>query len=435
MVETIIEDVYARKIYDSRGGPTIEVEVVTVDGFGRASAPAGASTGTHEVVPFPKGGIDEALRLVNEVVAEKLIGMDSTDQVAVDDLLHEIDGTDNFSRLGGAAALAISVAVAKAAASSLGLPLFQYVGGVFATEMPFPLGNVVGGGRHAGERAPNVQEFLIIPVGAKSYEEAVELCIKVHREVGKMISKLDKSFAGGKGDEGAWAANISDEEAFQVLSEACHSTSHEVGRKIVLGADFAASSMWVPEEGSYYLRREGRKRTREEQINYVIEAAERYDLRYIEDPLHEEDFEGYSLLTKAIGHRVLVCGDDLFTTNAARIKKGLELRAANAIIIKPNQVGTLTDAYRALRVARAGGLMPVMSHRSGETEDAFISHLAVGLRCPLIKAGVMGGERIAKHNELIRIEEMLENVKCMAELPPPTDSLRWTAWLYNRRSC
>jgi len=417
LAETIIEDVYARKIYDSRGRPTIEVEVVTVDGFGRASAPAGASTGIHEVVPFPKGGVDEALKLVNEVVAEKLIGMDSIDQATIDGLLHEIDGTDDFSRLGGATALAISVATAKAAASSLGLPLFQYIGGVFSAEMPFPLGNVIGGGKHAGERAPNIQEFLIIPVEAKSYVEAIELCFKVHQEVGKIIGRFDKSFAGGRGDEGAWAANISDEEAFQALSEACHNVSDEVGRKIVLGVDFAASSMWRLEERSYFLRRERGKRTREEQINYVIEVAERYDLRYIEDPLHEEDFEGFSLLMKALGHKVLVCGDDLFTTNVARIKQGLELKAANAIIIKPNQVGTLTDAYKALRVARHGGLIPVMSHRSGETEDASISHLAVGLRCPIIKAGILSGERIVKHNELIRIEEMLENVKCMAELP------------------
>lgn len=418
MTETTIEDVYARKVYDSRGRPTIEVEVVTIDGFGRASAPAGASTGTHEVMPFPKGGVDEALKLVNEVVAEKLIGMDSTDQVAIDELLHEIDGTENFSKLGGATALAISMAVAKAAASSLGLPLFQYIGGVFATEMPFPLGNVIGGGRHAGERTPNIQEFLVVPVGARSYSEAVELCFEVHREVGKMISKLDKSYARGRGDEGAWAANISDEEALQALSEACHNVSDELGRKVVLGIDFAASSMWVPEERVYFLRREGKKRSREEQINYVIEIAEKYDLRYIEDPVQEEDFEGFSFLTKSIGQRTLICGDDIFTTNVTRIKQGLEVKAANAIIIKPNQIGTLTDAYRALRVARAGGLMPVMSHRSGETEDTFISHLAVGFRCPVIKTGVLGGERVVKHNELIRIEEILENVKCMAELPP-----------------
>jgi len=418
LAETMIEDVHARKIYDSRGRPTIEVEVLTVDGFGRASAPAGASTGVHEVVAFPKGGVDEALKLVNEVVAERLIGMDSTDQVAADNLLHEIDGTENFSRLGGATALAISIAVAKAAASSLGLPLFQYIGGAFATEMPFPLGNVIGGGRHAGERTPNIQEFLVVPVGAKSYSEAVELCFKVHREVGRILGRLDKSFAGGRGDEGAWAANISDEEAFQVLSEACHNVSDELGCKVVLGIDFAASSMWIPEERAYFLRREGKRRTREEQINYVIEAAERYDLRYIEDPLQEEDFEGFSLLTRSVGHRALICGDDIFTTNVTRIKQGLEIKAANAIIIKPNQVGTLTDAYSALRIARVGGLMPVMSHRSGETEDAFISHLAVGFRCPVIKTGVLGGERIVKHNELIRIEEMLENVKCMAELPP-----------------
>lgn len=418
MAETLIEDVYARKIFDSRGNPTIEVEVVTIDGFGRASAPAGASTGLHEVVPFPKGGVDEAVRLVNEVIADKLIGMDSVDQNTIDCLLHEIDGTNNFSKIGGATALAISMAVAKAASSSLGVPLFQHIGGVFVAEMPYPLGNIIGGGRHAGERAPNIQEFLIIPVGAKSYSEALEICFKVHREAGRILRDVDKSFAGGRGDEGAWAANISDDEALQVLSETCHRVSDEVGCKIVLGVDIASSSLWDSEKKVYTLRREGRSRSREEQINYVVEMIEKYDLRYVEDPLHEEDFEGFSRLVETIGHRALICGDDLFTTNVARIERGLKIKAANAIIIKPNQVGTLTDTYKALKVARVGGLAPVMSHRSGETEDTFISHLAVGLRCPVIKAGVLGGERVAKHNELLRVEEALENVKSMVELPP-----------------
>ncbi|MDH5815621.1 MAG: phosphopyruvate hydratase [Candidatus Nezhaarchaeota archaeon] len=418
MVETLIEDIYARKIFDSRGNPTIEVEVVTTDGFGRASAPAGASTGLHEVVPFPKGGVDEAVRLVNELIAEKLIGMDSVDQNAIDCLLHEIDGTDNFSRIGGATALAISVAVAKAAASSLEIPLFQYIGGVFATDIPYPLGNVIGGGKHAGERAPNIQEFLVIPVGAKSYCEALEVCFRVHREAGRLLKDFDKSFAGGRGDEGAWAANISDDDALQVLSEACHRVYDETKCKVVLGVDVASSSFWDPEKKVYILRREGRGRSREEQLSYIIEMVEKYDLRYVEDPLHEEDFEGFSYLVKVIGSKALICGDDLFATNVARVERGLKLKAANAIIVKPNQVGTLTDVYKTLRVARAGGLVPVVSHRSGETEDNFISHLAVGLRCPVIKAGVLGGERMVKHNELIRIEEMLENVKSMAELPP-----------------
>ncbi|MEM4576654.1 MAG: phosphopyruvate hydratase [Candidatus Nezhaarchaeales archaeon] len=417
MVETIIENVYARKVYDSRGNPTIEVEVVTTDGFGRASIPSGASTGTTEVVSFPRG-VDEAVNFVNDILAQRIIGMDAVDQVAIDSLLHEIDGTDNFSNIGGAVALAVSIAVAKAAASSFGLPLFQYIGGVFATEIPYPLGNVIGGGKHAGDRAPNIQELLLIPVGARSYREALEVCVKVHREVIKYLRNADKYFAGGRGDEGAWAANISDEDALQVLSDASCKVADEVGCKIVLGVDVAASSMWIPERKAYFLRREGKVRDREEQINYVIELVEKYDLRYVEDPVHEEDFEGFSMLVKSLGHRALICGDDLFTTNVVRIKRGLELKAANAIIIKPNQVGTLTDTYKALRTARAGGLTPIVSHRSGETEDTFISHLAVGLKCPIIKAGILGGERIAKHNELIRIEEILENVKSMAEPPP-----------------
>ena len=417
LVETLIEDVYARKVYDSRGNPTIEVEIATTEGFGRASAPAGASTGIHEVVPFPKGGVDEAVRVVNDVIAQRIIGMDAADQSAIDSLLHEIDGTDNFSKIGGATALAVSIAVAKAAASSFDMPLFQYIGGAFATEIPYPLGNVIGGGKHAGDRSPNIQEFLIIPIGAKSYVEAIEVSFKVHREAGRALRAIDKSFAGGRGDEGAWAANVSDEEALEALSRACGKVQDETGCRIVIGVDMAASSMWNPNKKLYVLRREGKTRSREEQLNYVIEISEKYDLRYIEDPLHEEDFEGFSELVKAIGHKTLICGDDLFTTNSSRIRRGLEVKAANAIIIKPNQVGTLSDAYEAVKTAKRGGLMPVMSHRSGETEDNFISHLAVAFRCPLIKTGVLGGERVLKHNELIRIEETLENVKSMAELP------------------
>ncbi|RLF12623.1 MAG: phosphopyruvate hydratase [Thermoprotei archaeon] len=417
MAETTIEDVYARKVYDSRGNPTIEVEVFTVGGFGRASAPAGASTGTHEVTPFPKGGVAEAVKMVNEVVAQRIVGMDAADQEAVDGVLHEIDGTSNFSRIGGAATLAVSIATAKAAASSFDMPFFQYIGGAFATELPYPLGNVVGGGKHASERAPNIQEFLIIPVGAKSYSEAIEACFKVHKEVGKTLNIYDKSFAGGRGDEGAWAANISDEEALEALTKACAKVQDDTGCRIVVGVDVAASSLWSPEKKAYILRREGKIRSREEQINYIIELVEKYDLRYVEDPLHEEDFEGFSYLVKSVGDKALICGDDLFTTNTSRIEMGLSLKSANAIIIKPNQVGTLTDAYRAIKTSKVGGLTPVMSHRSGETEDNFISHLAVGFKCPIIKTGVLGGERVLKHNELVRIEEALENVKSMAGLP------------------
>ncbi|MDI9620090.1 MAG: phosphopyruvate hydratase [Candidatus Nezhaarchaeota archaeon] len=416
-METAIEDVYARKVFDSRGNPTIEVDVVTVDGFGRASAPSGASTGRHEVVAFPKGGVDDAVRIVNEDVAERIIGMDALDQAAVDFMLHEVDGTENFSRIGGAAALAVSMATAKAAASSFDMPLFQYIGGLFATQLPYPLGNVIGGGRHAGDKTPNIQELLVIPVGAKTYAEAVDACFKVHREAGKIIGASNHGFAGGRGDEGAWAANLSDEEAILTLVKACDKVESDIGCRIVIGIDVAASSLWRDDKGGYWLRREGKLRGREEHINFMLEIVDKYDVRYLEDPLHEDDFEGFSELVKAVGHKVLVCGDDLFTTNPARIAKGIEVAAANAVIIKPNQVGTLSDAYEAVKASRRGGLTPVISHRSGETEDAFISHLAVGLRCPIIKTGILGGERMSKHNELLRIEESLENVKAMAELP------------------
>ncbi len=416
----IIESMTAREVLDSRGNPTIEVEVTAkgrVAGFGRAAAPSGASRGKHEVVAFPEGGVGASVRAVKKSVAAKLLGVAVDNQEKVDSLLHEVDGTSNFSKIGGNAAVAVSMAVAKAAASARGIPLFKYLGGERVTRLPYPLGNVLGGGAHAGKMAPDIQEFIAIPVGAKKFVDAVLANTQVHKRVKALIEARDKTFTGGKGDEGAWAPNLDNLAALKVVYKACGDISDEVGFEVRLALDVAASSLCDDKKRAYIYEREGKSRDAGEQIDFVVGLVEKYKLFYVEDPLEEEDFDGFAELTRKIGKRCLVCGDDLFVTNTARIKKGIKAGAANAVLIKPNQIGTLTDAFQAVQLAKKHGCVPVMSHRSGETPDETIAHLAVGWGCPLIKTGVVGGERIAKLNELIRIEEELGKKAKMGELP------------------
>ncbi len=412
MMPTIIDDVMARKILDSRGNWTIEVDVATKGGFGRCAAPSGASTGKFEVVSFPDSSVDKALLEIEETIAPRLIGMDSKEQEAVDSLLKELDGTENFSRIGGNTAVAISLANAKAAASSYGIPLYRHLGGNSPTEMPFPLGNVIGGGAHASN-APDIQEFLVISVGAKNVSEAVAINSKVHKKTKETILRKGKA-ALGKGDEGAWAPALKDEEALELLFKVCESISDETGIKVRLGMDVAASVLWDSGKKKYVYRGEKRKRSRESQIEHVQNLIERYELYYVEDPVEENDFEGFAELTKSA--KCLICGDDLYATNVKRIEEGIKKRASNAVLIKPNQCGTLTDTLKAVNTAKKHNLTPVFSHRSGETTDETIAHLAVALGCPIIKTGVVGGERIAKLNELIRISEELAESR-MAPLP------------------
>jgi len=413
-VPTVIQSVKARKIFDSRGNPTVEVDILTHKGFGRAAAPSGASKGRWEVQSYPSGGVDQAVEKVNVTVAAKLIGLDADKHETIDTVLHEIDGTDNFSKIGGNTAYAVSVAASLAAASSKGIPLFEHLSGTFTREIPFPLGNVIGGGMHAKGRRTDIQEFLVLSTKASTAIEASEANIRVHAEIPKLISKYGAT-AGGKGDEGAWVSDLETHKALQLLSEACEAVSNDMGIEVRLGLDMAASTLWNPKKKAYIYERDERLFEEEKQIDFVLDLIEEYNLIYVEDPLREDAFEAFGELTKRV-KGCLVCGDDLFTTNIKRLEDGFKHGAANATIIKPNQVGTLTDAYKAARRAKLAGYVPVMSHRSGDVPEPVLAHLAVAFQCPIIKTGVVGGERVAKINELFRIQEALGDRAKMASI-------------------
>jgi len=397
---TLIQDIQLRTILDSRGNPTVEADIFTEHGFGRAAAPSGASTGKFEArVLDPENAVSSA----RENLLPRLIGEDTRDQFCFDGLLREIDGTPDFGAIGANVAVALSLANAKAAASSLGVELCHYLGGAFVTDTPLPLGNVIGGGAHAAN-ATEIQEFLVVPTGATGAREAVFANAAVHRKVRNLLNARGK--ACGKGDEGAWAPEISDADAFEIVMEATRSVSDDAGFSIAMGVDVAASQMWRENDGKYHYR--DTTRTTEEQIAYIAGLVDQYGLVYVEDPLHEDDFSGFADLTDQIGDRCLVCGDDIFVTNPGRITDGISNGSANCVLIKPNQIGTLTETFEAIRLAHTNGMDTVMSHRSGETTDTTISHLATAFSCIFLKTGIVGGERIAKLNELIRIEEILE---------------------------
>lgn len=408
-MDSVIEDVRVRKILDSRGNPTVEVDVITWNGFGRAAAPSGASTGMREVVSFPQGGVDRIIGEVEEIISSELIGMDAEDIKDIDMILKEIDGTDDLSALGGNTIVAVSMATAKAAASSYNMPLYRFLGGNMPDEIPYPLGNMINGGAHAGKHAPDIQEFLVVPVGAQNITEAVFANSNVHKRIKELIQNKDKLFTGGKGDEGGWAPNITNIDALEIQAQACEEVGDEMGFEIRPSLDFAASEMWNSEEEKYYYHQEGIKRDTGQQIDFVEEIIDTYNMFFVEDPLHENDFNGFSELTRKVGKKTLICGDDIFVTNPSLLMEGIKKKAGNSIIIKPNQIGTLTDTYNTIRMAKDNKYTPVVSHRSGETTDETIAHIAVAFSCPMIKTGALGGERIAKLNELIRIEEEIPN--------------------------
>jgi len=396
---TVIRSIQLRTILDSRGNPTVEADIFTESGFGRSAAPSGASTGIHEAkVKDPKDAVPFAIaNLIPE-----LTGIDSRDQVLFDSILREEDGTSDLSNIGANIAVALSLANAKAAASSLGMELYSYIGGVFVPEMPLPLGNIIGGGVHA-KGATDIQEFLVVATGAGGPAEAVFANARVHKKVKEILEASGN--ACGKGDEGAWAPQISDSEAFEIIHQAVGEVADELSVSLSMGIDVAASQMW-DEDSRCYVDRNGRHTT-EDHIASLAEIVDRYGLVYVEDPLYEEDFSGFADFTEQVGDRCLVCGDDLFVTNASRIAEGIETGSANCVLIKPNQVGTLTDTFEAIHLSHVHGMETVMSHRSGETTDTTIAHLATAFGCVFLKTGTVGGERIAKLNELIRIEEQI----------------------------
>ena len=414
-MSSIIEDLIARKVFNNRGEETIEVDVVTTGGFGRSGAPAGKSRGKAEVVYYPQGGVDAAIKQVDDLIAPELAGLNADFQEEIDSTLHELDGSTDFRNIGGNTAFAISLANAEAAANSHGLLLFQFLGGNAATTLPYPLGNCISGGQHARGKAPDIQEYLALPKGAETFVEAQTANTQIHKKIGDSLKKKSTSFNGGKSDEGAWIANIDSTTAFEVIAKACEEVGNEVDFECGFGIDVAASSLWKPKEEKYVLESEGKKLDTAEMLEFLLELIEKYHVAYVEDPFHEEDYESFAELTRK-AKNCLVCGDDLFTTNPERLNNGIKINAGNAIIIKVNQIGTLSDAAQTIEIAQGNGYDPVVSHRSGDTCDWHIAHLAVAYHCPLIKTGVVEGARIAKLNELIRIEHFLGHRAKMADL-------------------
>jgi enolase len=397
---TRISSISLRRVLDSRGNATVEADVLTDSGgFGRAAAPSGASTGEYEAIELPA---KEAIANAREHAVPRLVdSVYAGDQRAVDNTLRAADGTDNFSEIGANSAVAISMAAAKAGADTLGAPLYQHLGGAFRGDnFPIPLGNVIGGGEHAKD-ATDIQEFLAAPVGAPSVEEAVFANAKVHAAAGDILD--ERGIGAGKGDEGAWAPPVSDAEAFEIMDEATDRVADEVGFEIKFGLDVAATEFY-DEENDAYVYSDGEKST-DEQIEYIAGLVEEYDLAYVEDPLDENHYEAFAEITDQVGEQTLICGDDLFVTNVSRLQDGIDAGAANSILIKPNQIGSLSDTFDAIELAVKHGYKTIISHRSGETEDTTIAHLAVATDADYIKTGTVAGERTAKLNELIRIAD------------------------------
>ncbi len=412
-MRTEIKGASIRKVFTGRGDLTVEVELRLEGASGRAIAPAGASRGRHEVKYFPDEGVDASIDAFNRWVEPALIGVDAGNQWLVDGKLEEVDGTEDFSRIGGAVAVATSLAAPVAVANELGLQPFQVIGGTLANELPYPLGNVIGGGKHSRGLGPDFQEFLVLPYGARDIYTAVYANMEVHREVGKLLAKEDPTFAGGRNDEGAWTAKISTDKALKILTEAVKEVSGRLGIEVGIGIDAASSSMWNGK--AYVYQNEGRELSPREHFERIRRLIEDYNLIYVEDPFHEEDFQSFAELTSLFKDRLIV-GDDLFTTNAKRLEEGIRAGAANAVLVKVDQVGTLSRAMETVRLAKANGYRIVVSHRSGDTESGLLAHVAVGLNAPVIKAGVMGGERVAKANELLRIWSYLGKSARMAKL-------------------
>ena len=409
----VITDVYAREIMDSRGNPTVEVEVYLEDGtIGRAAVPSGASTGQFEAVELRDSGsprylgkgVLQAVANVNDIIGPAILGFDASEQVAIDRIMIELDGTPNKAKLGANAILGVSMAVARAAAESYDLPLFQYLGGTNAKELPVPMMNILNGGAHADNNV-DIQEFMIMPIGATSFMEALRYCAEVYHTL-KGVLKA-KGLATGVGDEGGFAPNLgSNEEALQVITEAIEKAGLVVGKDIVFAIDAASSEFY--KDGKYHLAGEGKVKTAAEMVEYYAELCEKYPIYSIEDGLAEEDWEGWKLLTERLGKTVQLVGDDLFVTNTERLSRGIKEDTANAILIKVNQIGTLTETFDAIEMAKRAGYTAVISHRSGETEDSTIADIAVAVNAGQIKTGAPArSERVAKYNQLLRIEDML----------------------------
>ena len=409
-----IIDIYGREVLDSRGNPTVEVEVYTQNGgFGRAIVPSGASTGEYEAVELRDGddrymgkGVENAVANVNEVIAHDLLGYDVLDQLGIDEALIALDGTENKGKLGANAILGVSLAVAKAAADELGLPLYQYMGGVGARTLPVPMMNILNGGEHADNNV-DIQEFMIMPVGAESFKEGLRMGTEVYHHLKKVIK--EKGLSTGVGDEGGFAPNLdSNVEALDLIVEAVKSAGLVPGEDIVFALDVAASEMYDSDKKVYVLAGEGKEKTASEMVEWYADITSRYPVMSIEDGLDEDDWEGWKLLTEKLGDKIQLVGDDLFVTNVKRLARGIEEGVGNSILVKLNQIGSLSETVDSVQMAHRASMTAVISHRSGETEDATIADLAVALNAGQIKTGAPARtDRVAKYNQLLRIEDEL----------------------------
>ncbi len=422
-----IEDVFAREILDSRGNPTIEVEVIVEGGFiGRAAVPSGASTGAFEAVELRDGdksrylgkGVSKAVDNVNDIIAAEVVGMNVFDQILIDKTMIELDGTPNKAKLGANAILGVSLAAAKAAAEALGLSLYQYIGGTNSKVLPVPMMNIINGGEHA-DNSVTIQEFMIMPVGADSFKQALQWCAEIFHNLKSVLKS--KGYSTAVGDEGGFAPNLkSDEEAIQVIIEAIEKAGFKPGEQFRIAMDPAATEMYEKakengKEGQYYWWKADKYLTGEEMVEYWSDLCNKYPIISIEDGLAEEDWKAWELMTEKLGEKIQIVGDDLFVTNTERLKKGIDMGVANSILIKVNQIGTLTETLEAIEMANRAGYTAVISHRSGETEDATIADIAVATNSGQIKTGAPSRtDRVAKYNQLLRIEEELDEV---AEYP------------------
>ncbi|MDI9514500.1 MAG: phosphopyruvate hydratase [Clostridiaceae bacterium] len=422
-----IESIFAREIMDSRGNPTVEVEVIVEGGFmGRAAVPSGASTGAFEAVELRDGdkgrylgkGVQKAVDNVNDIIAPEIVGMNVFDQALIDKTMIDLDGTPNKAKLGANAILGVSLAVAKAAADALGIPLYQYIGGTNSKVLPVPMMNIINGGKHA-DNSVTIQEFMIMPVGAESFKQALQWCAEVFHNLKSVLKS--KGYSTAVGDEGGFAPNLkSDEEAIQVIIEAVEKAGFKPGEQFRIAIDAASTEMYEEakakgKEGMYYWWKTDKWMTKEEMVGFWEEMCSKYPIISIEDGVSEDDWEAWKLLTDKLGEKVQLVGDDLFVTNTVRLKKGIDMGVANSILIKVNQIGTLTETLEAIEMANRAGYTAVTSHRSGETEDATIADIAVATNSGQIKTGAPSRtDRVAKYNQLLRIEEELGEV---AEYP------------------
>ncbi len=409
-----ITAISGRVLYNSRGSKTIEVDVTTDEKYqGRVCAPSGASVGKFEAVSFPNNSPEESLSILNQN-SEKFIGIDSSDLKQVHDVIHSIDQTDNYAKIGGACAFAITISATESAAKADNVPLYKIINQDNNLKFPFPIGNILGGGAHAGPGTPDIQEILVVPTGAKTIREAIDMNLTVHKELRNLIQKDDPSFTNGRGDEGGWAPKYDNEKALEMSVNAIESLGYTPGKEVSLGVDFASSTQWNEEKKKYTYDRAGFENDSGQQIDFASKIIEKYKLIYAEDAVHEEAFDDMSELTKKFPN-VMITGDDLTVTNKNILRKAIDTKACNAAILKVNQAGSLYDALEFAKLSDQNNIKLITSHRSGESTDSHISHIGIGTGSKLLKVGVVGGERVAKLNELIRISEH-DLIQGMAEI-------------------